>query len=233
LSIQVHPNDEIANRLRPGELGKTEAWVVLDADPAARVYAGLRSGVTRDRLEQSLADGSLADCLHSFVPRKGECVFLNAGTVHAVGGGVLMAEVQQTSDATFRLFDWNRLGTDGKPRTLHTKEALLSIDWSAGPVSPAEGVPMNLPAPNRGQRLVACPYFRIDRFELAAPLEWPYRRQMSLGMVLEGSAELASRVTGYRRTFCTGETVLAPATAEGLVWNPSPQGPAVLLGVSC
>ena len=125
LSIQVHPNNEIADRLRPGELGKTEAWVVLNADPAARVYAGLRPGVTQDRLEECLADGSLADCLHSFVPRKGDCVFFNAGTVHAVGGGVLMAEVQQTSDATFRLFDWNRLGTDGKPRTC-TRRRLCS-----------------------------------------------------------------------------------------------------------
>jgi mannose-6-phosphate isomerase len=232
LSIQVHPNNEIANRLRPGELGKTEAWVVLDADPAARVYAGLQPGVTRERMGECLAEGSLADCLHSFVPRKGDCVFLNAGTVHAVGGGVLMAEVQQTSDATFRLFDWNRLGTDGKPRTLHTAEALLSIDWSAGPVEPTEGAALDLPVPNRGRRLVACPYFTIDRFELAAPLESPYRRQMSLWMVLEGSAELSSLATGYRRTFRSGETVLAPATAEGLVWNPAQQGPAVLLGIS-
>ena len=149
LSIQVHPSDEIARELRPGELGKTEAWVVLDADPAARIYAGLRPGVTPDDVRRGLADGSLAQCLHSFVPQKGQCIFLRAGTVHAVGGGVLIAEVQQSSDATFRLFDWNRPGPDGKPRTLHTAEALRSIDWTAGPVSPAQGRAIPGLAPER------------------------------------------------------------------------------------
>ena len=231
LSIQVHPNDEIADRLRPGELGKTEAWIVLDADPGSRIYAGLRPGVTRTRVEQALAAGNLADCLHSFVPQKGQCVFLRSGTVHAVGGGVLIAEVQQSSDATFRLFDWNRMGADGKPRVLHTEEAMFSINWSAGPVNPAKGSLLQLSGPNRGERLVECDYFSIDRFELVVPLDSPYDGRLSAWMVLDGCAELSRSTTGYRRVFRTGESVLAPAAAHGLRWSPSDEGPAVLVGV--
>src|SRR5262245_60127583 len=123
LSVQVHPTDDIAARLLAGERGKTEAWVVLGADPDARIYAGLVPGTTRADLEARLGHGSVADCLHSFTPRVGDCLFLPAGTVHAVGGGIVLAEVQQCSDATFRLFDWNRVGLDGKPRPLHVHEA--------------------------------------------------------------------------------------------------------------
>src|SRR5262245_54786898 len=119
ISVQVHPADEVAARLLPGEMGKTEAWVVLEAEPTGRIYAGLLPGIRRRELEEHLANGTVAQCLNSFTPMAGDCIFLPAGTVHAVGGGVVLAEVQQTSDATFRLFDWHRLGPDGKPRTLH------------------------------------------------------------------------------------------------------------------
>ena len=112
LSVQVHPDDESASRLWPGEIGKTEAWFVLDAEPTAKVYAGLLPGVDEKRLRAGLNNGSVAECLHSFRPKPGDCLFLPAGSVHAVGGGVLMAEVQQTSDATFRLFDWDRCGCE-------------------------------------------------------------------------------------------------------------------------
>ena len=233
LSIQVHPDDRIAGQLCPGELGKTEAWVVIEAEPDARIYAGLRRGTTQSDLERHLDAGTLAECLHSFVPEKGQCILLRAGTVHAAGGGVLMAEVQQSSDATFRLFDWNRPGPEGKPRALHRQEALASIDWSAGPVRPVAGSPISgLPGGNRGERLVACPYFWIDRFRLAAPLDLPYPERLSIWMVLEGAAELSSAASGYRRRFSAGETVLAPASTGSLHWAPTAEhGAATLLGV--
>jgi mannose-6-phosphate isomerase len=222
LSIQVHPRGE-----------KTEAWVVIEADPAARIYAGLLPGTTRGELERRLDDGTLAECLHSFAPERGQCIFLPAGTVHAVGGGVLMAEVQQSSDATFRLFDWNRLGRDGRPRELHRQEALAAIDWTAGPVSPAQGSPVpGLPLEQHGQRLVACPYFSIDRFRPPAQFDLPYPRQLSIWMVLDGSAILIGEATGYRRRFASGATVLVPASAGRLRWERSAeQEAATLLGV--
>src|SRR5262249_22852263 len=116
LSVQVHPSDENAAQLAPGERGKTEAWFVLAADPGARIWAGLKPGVGPDDFRMAVEQGHAADCLHSFAPAPGQCLFLPAGTVHAVGGGVLLAEIQQSSDATFRLFDWNRLDAQGKAR---------------------------------------------------------------------------------------------------------------------
>lgn len=231
LSIQVHPNDELAARLRPGELGKTEAWIVLDAAPTARIYAGLKPGVGPDELARRLDDGALAECLHSIAPRKGQCIFLSAGSVHAVGGGVLIAEVQQSSDATFRLFDWNRLGPDGKPRQLHRDEALQAIDWSRGPVEPAMGAVIEgCGRGNRCERLVDCPMFSIDRFDLTASMPSPYAGQLSLWMVLEGAVTLWAEGTGYRRRLTPGDAVLVPASAPSLVWQ-FDASPAVILGV--
>jgi mannose-6-phosphate isomerase len=233
LSVQVHPSDELVRRLEVDESGKTETWVVIEASPDARVYAGLRPGTTRGDLERHLDAGTVAECLHSFVPERGQCVFLPAGTVHAAGGGLLVAEIQQSSDATYRLFDWNRLGPDGKPRPLHRQEALLSIDWSAGPIAPTSGcAAVELPGGNRSERLVACRYFSIDRFQVAAPLEMRYLDRLSVWMLLEGSAVLSSGETGYRRDFRTGETVLIPAATGSLQWSPFAVGqPATLLGV--
>src|SRR5262249_1064936 len=145
----------------PSEGGKTEAWFVLDARPGSRIYAGLRDGVDEPRLRHALADGTVADCLHSFEPAAGDCLFLKAGTVHAVGGGVLMAEVQQTSDATFRLFDWNRRDAQGQSRPLHIEQALACIDWNQGAIEPIR-VPefRRKPAgPLDRRHLVSCPYF--------------------------------------------------------------------------
>lgn len=231
LSVQVHPTDELARQIIGDESGKTEAWVIIDAEPTARIYAGLRPGVTRELLERHLAAGTVEECLHSFVPQPGDCVFLPSGTVHAVGGGVLMAEVQQTSDATFRLFDWNRPGPDGQPRKLHIEESLRSINWSAGPVQPV--VPQRidgLAAGVQGERLVACQYFQMDRYRLRSSMELPYADELSIWLVLEAAAELQSETGGYRRDFQAGETVLIPSAARGLSWR-TPSGSAVLLGV--
>ncbi|MBS0265706.1 MAG: class I mannose-6-phosphate isomerase, partial [Planctomycetes bacterium] len=124
LSVQVHPNDEQAHAFLPWERGKTEAWVILSADPGSCVYAGLKSGVTRESLMQALQAGSVEECLHKLPVAPGDCIFVPAGTVHAIGEGIVLAEVQQSSNLTFRLFDWNRLGQDGRPRQLHIEESL-------------------------------------------------------------------------------------------------------------
>jgi mannose-6-phosphate isomerase len=164
LSVQVHPDEETVRRLWPGEGSKTEAWVVLDAAPGSRVYAGLRSGIDEQQLRSALAGGTVAACLHSFEPRPGDCVFLPAGTVHAVGGGVLIAEVQQTSDATFRLFDWNRRDSQGRARRLHLEEGLAAIHWDQGPVEPVTIAGFDAPsaAEERRQSLVTCRYFALE-----------------------------------------------------------------------
>ena len=230
LSIQVHPSNAIALELGVGELGKTEAWVVLHAEPDARIYAGLLPGVTRRDLETRLDAGTLADCLHGFTPKPGDCVFLPAGVVHAVGGGVLMAEVQQSSDATFRLFDWNRPGPDGRPRKLHRDQALRSIDWSAGPVNPVACQPIDGLSPGvRGDRLVTCDYFTLNRYQLTASFDLPSPTPFSIWMVLQGNVRLSGPSANYQRDLRPGNTILIPATAPPLRWSPAVSGEEVTL----
>jgi mannose-6-phosphate isomerase len=220
LSIQVHPDDRLAQELAGEDFGKTEAWVVLQAEPGAKIYSGFLPGVSREDVAQHLAAGTLEEALHSFTPQPGDCLFLPAGTVHAVGGGVLMAEVQQASDATFRLHDWNRLGTDGKPRELHIQQALTAIDWDAGPASPVVTalVDDSLPG-NAAEPLVNCPQFAMHRIHLTSTLECEDREGAEVWLVLDGIAELRT-ATGYARSFQIGETVLIPASTEAATWVP-------------
>jgi len=218
LSVQVHPNDEHVARLWPGEGGKTEAWFVLAAAPDSRIYAGLQPGVDAKVLHKALDEGTVGDCLHQFPPRPGDCVFLPAGTVHAVGGGVLMAEVQQTSDATFRLFDWNRRDANGRMRQLHIEEAFACIDWNSGPVYPIRAT--NYPsgaAESLRQQLVQCPYFTLEYLH--------YREAFSLKggvfqvlLVLHGSGRLEGGAD--ERTLAPGDTLLLPAALEALTCCP-------------
>src|SRR5207253_8692654 len=161
LSVQVHPDEEAVRTLWPGEAGKTEAWFVLDAKPGSKIFAGLLPEVDEPALRAALTAGTIAECLHAFEPRPGDCLFLPAGTVHAVGGGVLLAEVQQTSDATFRLFDWNRRDSQGKSRKLHVEEALACIDWKQGLVQPIHATPFDH-AVSGSQKLARSPYFELE-----------------------------------------------------------------------
>jgi mannose-6-phosphate isomerase len=204
LSVQVHPDAEAVKRLLPGEGSKTEAWFVLDASPQGRIYAGLKPGVTEADFRRALAAGTVADCLHQFTPRPGDCVFLPAGTVHAVGGGVLFAEVQQTSDATFRLFDWGRRDAQGRARTLHLDEGLACLDWGRGPVEPVR-------AEGPGLRpLVRCPYFHLDYVQIKEPASLGGEGRLQAVLVLAGSGRLGGDEVR------AGQVWLLPATAQDI-----------------
>jgi mannose-6-phosphate isomerase len=161
LSVQVHPDEHAVSKLLPGEGAKSEAWLVLDVDRESRIYAGLRPGIGSKEIRTALPEGRVADCLHSFTPKPGDFLYFQAGTVHAVGGGVLLAEIQQTSDATFRLYDWGRKDAEGRSRPLHVEEALACIDWQQGPLNPIS-TQLGGPAPEGQTALVRCPYFEID-----------------------------------------------------------------------
>jgi mannose-6-phosphate isomerase len=168
LSVQVHPSDRHCHLLPPGERGKTEGWLVLEAGPSCKIYAGLQPGTTADRL-WALAHGQLADCLASFTPQPGDAVFLPAGTVHALGGGLVVFEVQQNSDVTYRLYDWDRIDpATGKPRTLHVPEALACADFDRGPI-----LPIKPRVESTGQllreRLFDCEHFRVWRLTSTEP----------------------------------------------------------------
>ncbi|WP_395747477.1 type I phosphomannose isomerase catalytic subunit [Prosthecobacter sp.] len=128
LSIQVHPPAHMATALN-GE-PKTEMWYIAHADPGAKIYAGLRPGVTQADFEAALQNGTVADVVHVIPARTGDCLFIPSGRVHAIGAGLLIYEIQQNSDTTYRVFDWNRVGLDGKPRALHVMESMQSIDFN-------------------------------------------------------------------------------------------------------
>jgi mannose-6-phosphate isomerase len=128
LSLQVHPPAARAAELR-GE-PKTEMWYIADAAPGAELFVGLKRGVTRAEFEEKVADGSVADCFHRVPVRAGDTMFLPSGRVHAIGAGLVIFEIQQNSDTTYRVFDWNRVGLDGKPRELHIAQSLASIDFN-------------------------------------------------------------------------------------------------------
>jgi mannose-6-phosphate isomerase len=215
LSVQVHPNDAQAAQLNPPDLGKTEAWVVLAADPGSKIYAGLKPGVTRDDLAAALAVGGCEGLLHEFEPAVGDCVFIPAGTVHALGAGLVIAEIQQASDTTFRLFDWNRVDADGKPRPLHIDESLAVIDYQRGPVAPQTPLPTG--APGR-ERLAACAKFALDRVTFETPIEIGGDDRCHVLAVIEGAVAAAGDPVGA--PLALGETALAPAAAGHIEFTP-------------
>jgi mannose-6-phosphate isomerase len=222
LSVQVHPNDAQAAQLEPPDLGKTEAWVILAAEPGSKVYAGLKPGVDRKTLEREVARGSCDNCLHAFEPRVGDCIFIEAGTVHALGAGLLIAEIQQASDTTYRLFDWNRVDRDGRPRELHVEQALDTIDFGRGPVSAVRPTSTELPDV---ERLVTCDKFVLDRWSIEEARLLPNDSRFHIFAVAEGAVLLSAR--GFSQRLKRGDTILIPASARDV--EISPQGRAVLL----
>jgi mannose-6-phosphate isomerase len=170
LSVQVHPNDARARELEgPAAVGKTEAWVVLEADPTACVYAGLMPATTSDVLRSAIQNGTIEELLYAMVPAVGDCFFLKAGTVHAIGGGLVLFEVQQTCDLTYRLFDWGRTDPKtGKPRELHLEKGLACIDYTIGPCRPARPTEEGHGRARRAS-LAECEYFTLGRWEASRP----------------------------------------------------------------
>jgi len=212
LSVQVHPDDDRAARLTPPDRGKTEAWYVVAAEPGSRIYAGLREGVSQSDLAAAIRAGSCDTVLHSFEPAAGDCVFIPAGTVHAIGAGLLVAEIQQSSDVTYRLFDWNRTGVDGRSRLLHIEAGVEAVSRT-GPVGPASRTATTTPAV---ARLVDCEYFILD--EVTPVSRWLVGGDGALHflVVLAGTIHLPSEWS--LPEIGPGRCVLIPAlTAEQAV----------------
>lgn len=215
LSVQVHPDDMLAKQFDPVENGKTEAWVILDAEPGAVLYAGLKEGVTESELRDALAEGTVETLLHTIEVKAGDCVFIPAGTIHAIGEGVLLAEVQQASDMTFRLYDWGRLGADGEPRPLHIEESIRATDWQRGPVDPV--VPDVISdGDNRHEHLVACEFFQIDRLTTKRDLTLPTSQTARVLIGIEGEGTLASDDVPEQK-FGRGRTILIPANCTATI----------------
>lgn len=223
LSVQVHPDaDAVARLVEPGAshasnagairiAPKHEAWYIIDAEPEAVIYRGLLPGTSRKQLENALADSRIESLLQKVPARKGHCYYSPAGTVHAIGAGVLCAEVQTPSDTTFRLYDWGRVdpGT-GTPRELHLSQALSCIRYE--PVSPEAERPEHLASLWTSiSSLVRCEHFVIERVRLVEGMEQEIPHQeMVIWIVLEGSGTILHGRSAST-DFSLGNTVLIPA----------------------
>ena len=223
LSVQVHPDDALG-RILVDDNGKTETWVILQADPGSRIYAGLRAGVTKADMIRALDEGKIETLLHSFPACPGDCILIPAGTVHAIGAGVVLAEVQQMSDATFRLHDWGRVGTDGQPRQLHLDESLQAIDFASGPVAPMLTQPEAIAGGTR-EALARSAYFALERLTLTGPSTVGDPARFTIVIGLEGAAEVRSGASVV--SIGLGQTLLLPAAVG--VCEIHPVGPVTLL----
>lgn len=208
LSVQVHPDDEKGRRLAHDN-GKSETWVIVHAEPKSLIYAGLKRGVSRDEFAGALGTPRLEPLLHRFEARPGDCVMVPAGTVHAIGAGIVLAEIQQTSDATFRVDDWGRVGPDGRPRTLHLAEALESTDFAAGPVDPL-ATHREPDAGGTREALSRCDYFALERLRLVAASSIGRDDRFTIVMCLGGAAEIIHQNEAVPLRF--GDTLLLPAS---------------------
>ena len=227
LSVQVHPSDDRTELIPVGETGKTEAWVVLDQGPDARIYAGLKPGTTAEVMREAIAGGSLADHLAGFTPEPGEGVLIRAGTVHSLRD-VVVFEVQENSDVTFRLFDWNHLDpTTRQPRALQVDQAMACIDFTQGSIRPATLEVREKDSVHR-ENLLHCDRFGVCRVTGAKPFITGAAGTCRILVCLDGGGQLEHASIQYR--FGKGEVLLLPAVVGAC--SCSPHGTATLLEIS-
>ena len=212
LSIQVHPTDEIA-KMQGKERGKTEMWYLMDSDKDATLLCGLKKKITPEEYAQMVENDTIVDAIDRYEVKEGDCFFLPAGRIHAIGTGCFLAEIQQTSDVTYRIYDFKRKDKDGNYRQLHTKEAAECINYNVESNYRTEYTPVK----NQGVSLVQCPYFNTAVYDLNEPMTIDYSELDSFVILIgiKGNATITDN-EGNTFTLQAGESVLVPATTETL-----------------
>ena len=228
LSVQVHPSKAHPELIPAGDTAKTEAWVVIEAEKGSHIYAGLRLGTTADTLRKSLDDGTIADHLVCIVPKPGDAVFIPAGTVHTLGEDVVVFEVQQDSDVTFRLYDWGHIDSKtNKPRPLQVDQAFACIDFGAsncGLVAPR----IETTTPVERERLFDCDAFQLWRLLGQDPFTVGATAEPRVLVCIEGSGQLVHKGTPY--AVGRGDVWLLPAEAGKCAFQPG--GEVTLLEIA-
>ena len=209
LSIQVHPTDEIAHR-QGKPRGKTEMWYVMDSAPTAKLYNGLKMQITPEQYKAMVANDTICDALAQYDVKEDDCFFIPAGRIHAIGAGCYLAEIQQTSDVTYRIYDYKRRDKDGNLRQLHTQEAAESIDYTIL----SDYRQQYQPVQNEGQLLVECPYFNTAVYNLTEPMEIDYSELDSFVILIGLKGEGTLIIDGEETILHAGESILIPATAK-------------------
>jgi len=219
LSVQVHPSDEQKTLLPEGERGKTESWLVLDAEPSSSIYAGLQPGVTPDEMRAHSADGSVEQDLASFHPTVGDGLFIEAGTVHALGGGVVVFETQQNSDVTYRLFDWNRVDEKtGQARELHIEKAIQSTNFDAVAVKPSTPKVVAT-EPGLKEEMFACEFFTVNRLSGSNPFPVGAEDALRVLVALDGSGRLSYEGAAFEVR--PGDVYVLPAAVGVIEFTPT------------
>ncbi|MFZ1916572.1 MAG: type I phosphomannose isomerase catalytic subunit [Terriglobales bacterium] len=218
LSVQVHPTKANADLLSAGETPKTEAWVVLEAGTQSRIYAGLKTGTTEADLRRALTNGTVADHLACLTPKRGDAIFLRAGTVHALGGDLVVFEIQQNSDVTFRLYDWDHIDPKtGKPRALQVDKAMACIDFSEGPVGLVKPV-VEATTPVKRERLFHCEHFWLWRVRGQSPFTVGEADLPRVLVCLEGEGQVEHGGATY--AVGKGNVFVLPAVIGMYVFRP-------------
>lgn len=212
LSIQVHPTDEIAKR-QGKERGKTEMWYIMDSDKDAKLYSGLKMQITPEQYKAMVEDDTITDALAQYEVKEDDCFFLPAGRIHAIGTGCFLAEIQQTSDVTYRIYDFKRKDKNGNYRELHTKQAAECINYNVESNYRTDYTPVK----NQGVSLVQCPYFNTAVYDLDEPMTLDYSELDSFVILigLKGEGNITDN-EGNTITLKAGESILVPATTETL-----------------
>ena len=210
LSIQVHPDDETAHR-QGKPMGKTEMWYVMDSDEDASLKVGLKKKITPGEYSRMVEDDTICDALGNYKVKSGDCFFIPAGRIHAICSGSFIAEIQQTSDVTYRIYDYKRKGKDGNYRELHTREAAEAIDYTVLDDYRTDYTS----AKNEATQLVSCPLFTTAVYDLTEPMTLDYSELDSFVILiaLKGEGEILTS-GGTTCSFREGETVLLPATTD-------------------
>lgn len=209
LSIQVHPNDEMAAR-EHGKMGKSEMWYVIDAQPGSYLYAGFKEPITKYEFKKRVEDGSITDVLARHEVKSGDVFYLPAGRVHAICSGILLAEIQQSSDVTYRIFDYDRPGLDGKPRQLHVDLAAQALDYNV-----VDEYRTEYPTEeNRANLIIDSPYFSVRVLEVSQPFHRNLLKYDSfiITMCIKGDFKLHIRSTGDEVIIKEGNSCLIPAS---------------------
>ena len=209
LSIQVHPSDEIAHR-QGKPRGKTEMWYVMDSAPEAKLYNGLKMQITPEEYKKRVEEDTICDALAQYPVKEGDCFFIPAGRIHAIGAGCYLAEIQQTSDVTYRIYDYKRKDKDGNYRQLHTQEASECIDYQVMDDYRQQYEPKK----NESQLLVECPYFNTAVYDLTEPMTIDYTELDSFVILMGLKGEGTLTIDGEEVSFHAGESILLPATVQ-------------------
>ncbi len=213
LSVQVHPDDAYAFAHENGELGKSEAWYVLQADPGATLVAGLKSGTTREQFIEKLESQKLEDVLNEVEVQAGDVLDIPAGLIHAIGEGILLAEVQQNSDTTYRVYDWGRVGLDGKPRALHVQSSIEVSDFSGKHSKELAQPVVKKSDGHTVKTFVRNPYFVLEEVELNAQMATENRGvYFEIYMCVQGNITLVANGETY--SVAQGDVFMIPATLD-------------------